>query len=100
MLVEVENDLEVQVGDRVELEIPAGSLVKLSLFVYLFPVAALIVGAVVGEALAEPMHMNPTLASVLGCISGAGISFLLLKWLDKGGYGKEKYHPHLRRVLN
>lgn len=100
MLVEVENDLEVQVGDRVELEIPAGSVVKLSLLVYVFPVIALIVGAIVGEALAEPIHMNPTLASVLGCVSGLGISIFALRWLDRGGHGKEKYYPRLRRVLN
>ena len=100
MLVEVDNHLEARVGDRVELEIPAGSVAKLSLLVYFFPIVSLIVGAVVGEALADPMDMNRTLASVLGCLIGLGMSAFILRWLDRGGHGKEKYSPRLRRLLD
>jgi len=45
MLVEVSNDLQAKVGDYVEISVPEGTLLKLSVLVYLFPIIALMTGA-------------------------------------------------------
>ena len=63
--VEVKNDLDASVGDCVQLSVPAGSLIKLSLLVYFFPVVALLVGALAGSAWARFFHLDSTLASIL-----------------------------------
>jgi sigma-E factor negative regulatory protein RseC len=98
--VEVRNDLAAGVGDSVQLSVPEGSLVKLSLLVYLFPVVALLVGAVTAGAWAESFHLDPTLASILGGGIAMGLTFFVLKRLDKRSAAKEAYQPRMMRILS
>ena len=52
MLVEVANDLKAAVGDSVEISVAEGTLLKLSVLIYFFPIIALMVGAFLGNYLA------------------------------------------------
>ncbi len=64
MLVEVSNDLQAKVGDLVEISIPEGTVLKLSVFVYLFPVIALIIGAFLGEFIANFLQSRSQVAPI------------------------------------
>jgi sigma-E factor negative regulatory protein RseC len=100
MLVEVENRFEAQPGDQVEIMVPTGFFMKLSLMVYLFPVLAFMFGAFLGDRLASQLGLNPSLAAIIG---GAGlmvIFFYLLKKVDKAMGGKQKYMPRMTRILS
>ncbi|MCP4667513.1 MAG: SoxR reducing system RseC family protein [Deltaproteobacteria bacterium] len=99
MRVEVKNDLKAGVGDCVQLSVPAGSLMKLSLLVYFFPVVALIVGAITAGAWAKSFHMDATLASILGGGIAMGGTFCVLKWLDKRSADRDAYQPRMTRIL-
>ncbi len=99
VLVEVANDLQAKVGDRVELSMPAGSLLKLCLLVYFFPVIALIAGASMGGELAGTFHVQSTLASIVGGGLAMGITFYVLKWFDRGEKISDKYRPKMKRIL-
>ena len=98
--VEVRNDLEAGVGDCVQLSVPAGSMIKLSMLIYLFPVVALIVGAYAGGAWAESFRMDSTLASIVGGGIAMGITYFVLKWFDRRSAMKDEYQPRMMRFLS
>ena len=59
MVVEVENLLGVHPGDHVEIMVPTGSFMKLSLMVYMLPVLAFVFGAFLGDTLARGTALIP-----------------------------------------
>lgn len=99
MVVEVSNDLQAKVGDHVELRVPPGSLLKLSLLVYFLPVALLVIGAYVGAAWAKSLGIQPTVASIVGAGLAMGIAFYLLRWFDRGERARGDYRPRMTRIL-
>jgi sigma-E factor negative regulatory protein RseC len=99
MLIEIANDLRAQVGDHVELSVPEGSLVKLSLLVFFLPVVALVVGAYAGGSLADFFNIESTLSSVLGGALAMGITFIALRRLERSVKDKAEYHPRMTRIL-
>jgi sigma-E factor negative regulatory protein RseC len=99
IVIEVVNDLQAKIGDRVELSMPESSLLKLSLLVYLLPVVALIAGACLGAELAPVLNMDTTLASVIFGGSAMAMVYCVLRWLDGISNFREKYYPRMTRIL-
>lgn len=99
MVVEVENVLGGKPGDQVEIMIPTGSFMKISLMVYMLPVLAFIFGAFIGDSLATRLSLNPSLSAIIVGIGLMAIFFYLLKRLDKVLSGKKGYTPHMTRLL-
>ncbi|MFC1839302.1 SoxR reducing system RseC family protein [Thermodesulfobacteriota bacterium] len=99
MIVEVANRLDAKEGDRVELSIPEGTFLKLSLLVYIMPVIFLMTGAFLGNYLSIQMGTDP---SVTAAITGAlflMVSFLGLKVFEKKTKSEDKYHPRMARIV-
>ena len=99
MRIEVVNTPHAKTGDLVEIAIPTRTLLKLSLLVYLVPILLLIAGAFAGQQWARSSLIEPTLPSVIGGLGAMGLSFLLLKWLDRKMRGKESYSPRILRIV-
>jgi len=99
MLVEVENELHAREGDAVEVSMPARSVAKMALVVYLGPVAALIAGAFAGDALGKSFEMDSPLAPVIGGLVLLAASLLALKGFDRFARSRPQYHPHMTRIL-
>lgn len=99
ILVEVRNDLQARVGDDVEISIPSRSLIKMGILVYLLPVLGLILGAYVGNAFSTPLDLDSNLASFLGGALALGVSFGVLKKIDRKAQKKPEYHPRMKRIL-
>ncbi|MFO7739247.1 MAG: SoxR reducing system RseC family protein [Desulfatiglandaceae bacterium] len=99
MVIEVPNDLQAKVDDRVEISVPTSSLVKLSLLVYFFPILGLIVGAFAGNAWASSFHVQPALASIVCGGSAMAITFCVLRWMDRSARYRDKYQPRMTRIL-
>lgn len=100
MVVEVANDLGGGEGDHVELSVPSGAFLKLSLLVYILPVVALIAGAFAGGALAGVLHMPLSLASVIGGFLVMGITFYALKRFDRSLRARSEFRPRMTRILH
>jgi sigma-E factor negative regulatory protein RseC len=99
MLVEVQNELHAKEGDSVEVSMPAGSVAKMALVVYLGPVAALIAGAVAGDAFGKSFHLDSPLAPVVGGLVLLAACLLALKGYDRFARSRPEYHPHITRIL-
>jgi sigma-E factor negative regulatory protein RseC len=99
MMIEVLNELDARDGDRVEVSIPAGSLLKLGAAVYMFPIFALITGAGAGSQCGPLFGLNPGLASVMVGGLALVIAFAVLKILDRRFSRKENAGPRMTRIL-
>ncbi|MFP4193315.1 MAG: SoxR reducing system RseC family protein [Desulfobacterales bacterium] len=75
MEIEALNPVNARVGDRVTLEVAAGRMLQLSLLLYIFPIAALLAGAVIGNQTAPILGFD---ASIFSAIVGFAVFFLAL----------------------
>ena len=98
ILVEVKNELHAKAGDSVEISMPAPSLFKTGMLVYLFPVLALIFGAGAGDLSAGYLEIDSNLASIIGGIVALGISFGVLRRVERSVRNKPDYHPRMTRL--
>ena len=97
--LEVSNDLQAKVGDHVEISVPEGAIVKLSMLVYLLPIIALMIGAFAGGLLAEAFRINSTPASVFGGVLLMVITFYGLRRLERAKNLGNKYQPRMTRIV-
>ena len=65
MIIQVNNTINAEKGDRVIIGFKTAPLLKMSFMLYVFPIILLIAGAATGETLAPRFEMDPSLASVL-----------------------------------
>jgi sigma-E factor negative regulatory protein RseC len=100
MHVVLANDLHGGVGDRVEISLPAHSLLKLSLVVYFVPVVALIIGAALGDSWGPLFEVKAATGSIIG--GGAGLfgTYLLMKWVNGIARSKMEYRPRMTRIID
>lgn len=101
MLIEAENTVGANVGDRVAFTVGAASVLKAGLILYLFPLASFIAGVVLGQTVLTGVlpEWNPDLISGI-----AGAVFLLLAFGGLKFYSsfleKDKsYKPQILRVV-
>jgi len=99
MVIEVENMIGAVPGDRVEITVPTGSFMKITIMVYMLPVLAFLLGAFLGDSLGRKISLNPSLTAIIGGIGLMVIFFYLLKRLDKTIGNKERYKPRMTRIL-
>lgn len=99
MRIEVENHLHAKEGDTVEMSLPERSVAKMALVVYFGPVAALIAGALVGDALGKSIQPDSPLSAVIGGGVFLAASLLALKKFDRFARSRPDYHPRITRIL-
>ncbi len=97
--VDVINEIGAKEGDWVELSVPAGSFLRLSLVVYLLPVVALIVGAVVGNELGRAFDISSGFSSVAGGVLGIILTYFILRGVNRRSESSNKYSPRLTRII-
>jgi sigma-E factor negative regulatory protein RseC len=97
--VEVKNELHANAGDHVEISMPAPSLFKMGMLVYLFPVLAMILGAGVGHLSAGVLKTDANLASIMGGVAALVISFGVLRGIECSVRSKPDYNPRMTRFI-
>lgn len=96
MIVEAHNVIGAEVGDKVRLAISSKKFLGSSFLVYIVPLVALIIGAVIGEVIGSRVEdvINPDLlAAILGVAFLVG-SFLVIKVGTKA-IPKDAYLPRI-----
>ena len=97
MTIVVPNTLNVLEGDRVIVGIESGPMLVLSFFLYVFPIIMLIIGALIGDAIAPVLEMNKSALSMgVGFLLFA-VAFLIIRKKQAGMSKKDKYKPFLVR---
>jgi len=99
MIVEVINRLNAKEGDRVEISVPEGTFLKLSLLVYISPVIALMTGAFLGNYLATLSGINPSAAAAVTGALFLVIAFIGLKIFENKKKAGDRYYPRMTRII-
>jgi sigma-E factor negative regulatory protein RseC len=97
--VEAINVVGAKVGDRIQISIKTGSLLKATFLLYIFPVISMLCGGLAGNRLGAYMGLDPSPAAALG----AAISFLGAMVVVRMRAGrmalKLEYRPKITRIL-
>jgi sigma-E factor negative regulatory protein RseC len=95
----VENPVQARPGDMVELDLPGGTELKVSMAVWGLPLLGLIGGAVAGVAAHGALGLSEDVAALLGCGLGLVAAWLLLRLVDRRAGADPDLTPRIRRVV-
>jgi sigma-E factor negative regulatory protein RseC len=98
MEVEAKNTAGAQVGDRILLNINSACLLKATFLLYIFPVLAMFVGALIGQAVAEKQGMDVSALSALFAFLFFGLAFLLIRIIDRHLSRNASYRPEIIKI--
>lgn len=98
MEIEALNPVEASVGDTVSIEFGTGRMLKLSLVLYIFPVAALLAGAIIGDQAALALNINASILSAITGFAGFFVSLAALLALEKKARHSDRYKPSIVAV--
>jgi len=99
MEVEAMNTAGGTVGDRVLLELPSSSVVKIAFLVYMIPVICLVAGAIAGTKLAPSLSLDPELTALGLAALGFAVAFLAVRRIGQAMGKKKEYRPEIVKVL-
>jgi sigma-E factor negative regulatory protein RseC len=99
MEVRAVNAAGAGVGDRVVVSFRTASYLKASFLLYLFPVLAMIAGAVVGQETAPMFGLDPGTSSVIFGFAFFFLSIPVVRSTSNRMAGKAEYQPKVSKVL-
>ena len=99
-LIEVQNPLAAEVGEQVRIATTTKSFLQSSFLLYIVPLIALVIGAIVGKLVGENITtgVDPNLLSAIFGVSFMSGSFLILR-LGSNVLSKENYMPKIIEIL-
>ncbi len=100
MVIEVKNSLNAKEGDLVEVSVPEGTFITLSLMIYIFPVVALMAGAFLGNYLSTLLETDPSLTAIITAAIFLFASFIILRLIDRRKEIRAKYIPNMTRIIS
>ncbi len=97
--VKAQNPIHARTGDHVEFDLPGHTELKVSLILWVVPLAGLIAGAAVGANLDQLLSLSADLATLLGALSGCGLAFALLMLYDRRAAKDPRLTPRILKVV-
>ena len=98
MEVEAMNTAGAKVGDRIVLNIRTSSLLKATFLLYVFPILAMILGALIGQTIALNRGSDPSGMSALFAFGFFGLAFLVIRIAGKRLSKDTSYKPEIIKV--
>ncbi len=100
MEVEAINSAKASVGDLVLISFETGPLIKVYSLVYIFPIVALLAGAIIGQKLASFLFVDESLSALIaGTLFFIG-AFFVVKSCSNKMAKKEIYQPKVLKILS
>jgi len=99
-LIEVQNPLAAGVGEQVRIATTTKSFLQSSFLLYIVPLIALVIGAIVGNLVGENITtgLDPNLLSAILGVSFMSGSFVILR-VGSNVLNKERYMPKIVEIL-
>ena len=98
MEVEAINTAQAKVGDRIVLNISTGSLLKATFLLYVFPILAMIAGALIGQMVAEARGTDPSGVSALFAFAFFGLAFFAIRIIGRFLSRDASYKPEIIKI--
>ncbi len=100
MEVEAINRANAKTGDLVMISFGTAPLIKVYSLVYIFPILALLAGAVLGQWLSDYVSMDESLLSLIFGLLFFGVAFFIIKFRSNRMAQREDYQPVIFRILS
>ena len=97
VIITVKNTINVEKGDSVIVGLETRPMLLLTFFLYVFPVIALTVGAIIGDKIAPSLHKDPSLVSMTIGFLFFGLAFGLIRLKNNSLSQKKELKPFLVR---
>jgi sigma-E factor negative regulatory protein RseC len=99
MVVDALNTVKAKPGQRVAFEIKQANMLRAAFVVYMLPLIAIFIGAMVGNWVAAKIGQSATLFQVCGAVIGVILSVLYIKFFDKSA-SNDTMQPTITRILS
>ena len=97
--VEAINEVGAKVGDRIQISIHSGALLKATFLLYVFPVICMLCGGLAGSRLAPRLGLEPSPAAALIAVL-AFLGAMVIVRMRAGRMAlKLEYRPKITRIL-
>ncbi|MEJ2659140.1 MAG: SoxR reducing system RseC family protein [Desulfobacteraceae bacterium] len=97
--VEAINLVGAEVGDRIQISIETGSLLKATFLLYVFPVICMLCGGLVGNRLSAYMGLDPSPAAALVAVISFGGAMVVVRLRGKRMASETEYRPKITRII-
>lgn len=97
--VEAINDAGARVGDRIQLSVGSGALLKATFLLYMFPVLCMLAGGILGSWIAPVFEANPSAVAAIAALLCLGMSLLIVRAAGEHLGAKEAYRPRIVRII-
>lgn len=98
MEVEAINTVAARVGDRILLNIKTASLLKATFLLYVFPILAMIAGAMLGQSVAEMRGSDPSAMAALFGFLFFGLAFIVIRVTGRKLSKDSDYKPEIIKI--
>jgi len=98
MEVEAINTARARVGDRIVLNIKTSSLLKATFLLYVFPILAMIAGALLGQTVAGMRGSDPSGLSALFGFLFFGLAFITIRIVGRFLSKDASYKPEIIKI--
>jgi sigma-E factor negative regulatory protein RseC len=97
--VEAVNDVHARAGDRIQVAMATGSLLKATFLLYLFPVLCMIVGGLIGHWASENLHFQGSWLSVVLSMAFLALAMTLVRIKGRRMGTDKAYQPRIVRII-
>lgn len=98
MEVEAINSADARVGDRIILNIETASLLKATFLLYVFPILAMIAGALLGQTVGVMKGLDPSGLSALFGFLFFGLAFIVIRITGRHLSKNASYRPEIIKI--
>jgi len=100
MLSEAINPIGAEAGDTVKIGIPAGTVTKASLIVYMIPAIGFVGGASLGYFIGKLYGLDFNIFTLIGSLLGLGLSLIPARFLNNILSKRPSYQPEITLIIN
>ncbi len=100
MEVEAINTADARVGDHILLNFKTTSLLKATFLLYIFPILAMLAGALLGQHIAQTRGSDPSAMAALFAFLFFGLAFVVIRIAGRRLAKDNSYRPEILKIRN
>jgi sigma-E factor negative regulatory protein RseC len=98
--VEAINLAGARTGDRVQLAIRTGTLLKATFMLYIFPILCMLAGGAAGDWMAPGFNADPSLVAMIAAMGCFGAALIVVRIGGQRMGANDEYRPKIIRILS
>lgn len=97
--VEALNTVGAKVGDRIQLMVGTGAVLKAIFLLYLFPILCMLAGGALGDWIAPRLGLHHSVSSAIMALLLFALALVFVRMSGRRMARKEAYRPKIVRIL-